>query len=165
MLYVSRYSNPILKSGDYIAVSISVGAPRWPLGYKINGELGMLKPFGLLQIEDKDTYHRGYMERLNKCGLDKIEAAVRPFFASGKDIVLLCYEDLRKEDQWCHRTMFAEWWLEQTGEIINELPDPSPQPKQAKKAYTPIAQASIPIAQPVEANEPAEYQSMQMRLF
>ena len=43
-----------------------------------------------------------------------------------KDIVLLCYEDVRKgESDWCHRTMFAKWWFEKTGEVIPELPDPS----------------------------------------
>ena len=39
---------------------------------------------------------------------------------------LLCYEDVRKgESDWCHRTMFAKWWFEKTGEVIPELPDPS----------------------------------------
>lgn len=165
MLYVSRYSNPILRSGDYVTVSISVGSPRWPLGYELNGDIGMLKPFGLLQIEDKETYHRAYMSRLNKYGLDKIEAAMRPFFASGEDVVLLCYEDLRKDDQWCHRTMFAEWWLEQTGEIINELPDPSAPPKSIKKADNTPTLTHKPTQQPDKAHEPIDNQPMQMRMF
>lgn len=53
----------------------------------------------------------------------------------GKDVVLCCYEDVRKPNEWCHRLVFAEWWYEKTGEKIEELPDPSPIPgvKKAKK--------------------------------
>lgn len=54
--------------------------------------------------------------------------------AQGKDLVLLCYEDVRIPEDWCHRTVFAEWWVENTGEIIEELPDPNP-PK-GKKVST-----------------------------
>ena len=44
----------------------------------------------------------------------------------GKDLVLLCYEDVRNLEDWCHRTMFAQWYCEHTGEIIEELKDPNP---------------------------------------
>ncbi|MDR2170525.1 MAG: hypothetical protein LBP59_10320 [Planctomycetaceae bacterium] len=40
-----------------------------------------------------------------------------------KPVVLLCYEDVSKVGQWCHRRMFAEWWENKTGEIIEELSD------------------------------------------
>ncbi len=29
----------------------------------------------------------------------------------GKPVVLCCYEDVRKPGEWCHRLVFAEWWL------------------------------------------------------
>ena len=51
----------------------------------------------------------------------------------GKELVLLCYEDVRVPGDWCHRTVFAEWWAEQTGELIEELYDPS-EPKVKKPA-------------------------------
>ena len=49
--------------------------------------------------------------------------------------MLLCYEDVRIPEDWCHRTVFAEWWAENTGEEIRELPDLMP-PKEKKKART-----------------------------
>jgi len=34
---------------------------------------------------------------------------------------LLCYESLGKPGVFCHRQIFAEWWREQTGEVVSEL--------------------------------------------
>ena len=62
----------------------------------------------------------------------------------GKDTVLLCYEDVRKgESDWCHRTMFAKWWFERTGEVIAELPDPSTPKISKAKMKTDAMQASL----------------------
>jgi len=36
-------------------------------------------------------------------------------------LVLLCWEDIRKPGEWCHRTMFAEWWAEHSGQGVLEL--------------------------------------------
>ena len=47
MIYTSRYSNPELKSGKYTAVRISVGSPRWKLGYDISGAISELMPKGI----------------------------------------------------------------------------------------------------------------------
>jgi hypothetical protein len=56
-------------------------------------------------------------------GVEKIRAALedvaRGVGAAG--VVLLCFEDLEDEGQWCHRTIFAAWWREQTGEDVVEL--------------------------------------------
>lgn len=124
MLYVSRFSNPELKSGKYTPVRISLGAPKWPLGYTIAGEIKDLMPFGLLQINDRALYEKKYRERLDRIGVDRIQAALDSFGVD-KPVVLLCYEDVRDPSQWCHRTIFAQWWLENTGEIADELTDPS----------------------------------------
>jgi hypothetical protein len=35
-------------------------------------------------------------------------------------VLLLCYEDVLAGD-WCHRKVFAEWWQEQTGQVVEEL--------------------------------------------
>lgn len=40
--------------------------------------------------------------------------------------MLCCYEDVRIPDEWCHRQLFAEWWLDKTGTAIPELKDESP---------------------------------------
>lgn len=82
--------------------------------------------------------------KLEGIGNDKIIDMVMRFEKTaadeGKDLVLLCYEDVRIPEDWCHRTVFAQWYCEMTGEIIEELPDPNPPKvkkppvqKQAKK--------------------------------
>ena len=73
-------------------------------------------------------------------GVEYIRKLIAGYELLGKDVVLLCYEDVRKgESDWCHRTIFADWWREKTGEVIPELPDPSPVKgvRKAKKADDP----------------------------
>ena len=126
-IYTSRYSNPELKSGNYTTVRISVDSPKGSLGYIIDGDIPDLMPFGLRGEEydkDKALFKREYFARLEKAGVAKIQTLLLSFKAKGKDVVLLCYEDIRKGDNyWCHRVMFAEWWLSKTGEHILELAD------------------------------------------
>lgn len=172
MLYVSRFSNPELKSGKYTPVRISLGAPKWPLGYTIAGEIKDLMPFGLLQINDRALYEMKYRERLDRIGVDRIQAALDSFGAD-KPVVLLCYEDVRDPSQWCHRTIFAQWWLENTGEIADELTDPSnvrlknPQPAQTAKAaaHAPAPSHSAAAKQMKERMKAREADEMQMRMF
>lgn len=126
MIYVSRYSNKELQTGKYTAVRISIGTPRWPLGYKLDGEIKELMPFGMKDIEDKETFRPLYYDRLEKFGFERIDAQLKRYQSLGKDVVLLCYEDVRKgPHNWCHRSVFADWWLKETGEVIPELKDVS----------------------------------------
>lgn len=126
MIYTSRYSNPELRSGNYTAVRISIGTPRWDIGFPLAGEIKDLMPFGLLDVEDSAIFKARYFEALNKKGVARIKNQLQKFETLGKSVVLLCYENIRKGDSnWCHRTMFAKWWLNQTGEKIFELVDNS----------------------------------------
>ena len=127
MMYTSRYSNPELRQNHdkYLILSISVGTPRW-MAHNIDGAINELKPFGLLNIHDKHEYRKQYIARLNEIGVDKLARVFESWQQYGKPLVLCCYEDVRKMgDNWCHRTMFAKWWQQQTGEQIDELHDPS----------------------------------------
>jgi hypothetical protein len=126
MIYTSRYSNPQLVSESCLKVKISLGSPRWQVPYGFAGEVNALKPWGLLNIQDKEVYRREYIKQLEKTGVDGILRQMKPFISQGGDVVLLCFEDIRKgENDWCHRTMFADWWTKKTGEVIEEYPDPS----------------------------------------
>jgi len=90
------------------------------------GEMIDLMPFGLLgkYDHDLDGFKKAYYKRLNAVGAQSIATQLRRFESLGKDVVLLCYEDIRTgTDNWCHRIVFAEWWKEKTSEIIEELPD------------------------------------------
>lgn len=125
-IYVSRYANKELRTGNYTAVRISLGMPRWPLGYELAGEIKELMPFGMKNIQNIEMFRPLYYQRLDGFGFARIEAQIQKFFNLGKDVVLLCYEDVRKgSHSWCHRTVFSDWWLNQTGERIGELKDDS----------------------------------------
>lgn len=126
MIYTSRFSNPELKSGKYTAVRISLGSPRWKIGYEIAGVIRDLMPVGLFKIENVEDFTPLYFARLEQAGVDKIRSQINHFERMGKPVVLLCFEDVRKPDWWCHRRVFADWWLEKTGDVIEELIDPSP---------------------------------------
>lgn len=132
MIYTSRFSNPELKSEQYTAIRISVGTPRWTLGYKLAGEMKDLMPFGLYNEKDAERFRQLYYAKLDRIGVDVIAQKLKGLEALGKPVVLLCFEDIRKGDgNWCHRRIFADWWHMKTGGIIDELPDAKPTKKRA----------------------------------
>ena len=119
-IYTARYQNPELKKGLYLPVRISMGTPAWKLGYTIAGEIRDLMPFGL-KGKGYEDFRREYASKLDKIGMGKIKLQLSRFQDGCNNVVLLCYEDVRKQGTWCHRTMFAEWWKERTGEPVEEL--------------------------------------------
>ena len=138
-IWTSRYSNRELQSGKYYPVGISLGVPKWPVGYEIKEQCYSLAPKGYMLNLEKEQYRAEYFKKLENIGNEKIVDIVSRLDnraqSEGKELVLLCYEDVRLPDDWCHRTMFAEWWAENVGEEIQELPDPSePRPKKPAKA-------------------------------
>lgn len=127
MLYTSRYQNPKLLSGGYTTVRISLGMPKWSLGYIVDVVMLDLMPYGLLgQYPAYEPFKQAYFQQMDRIGVDRIAAQLNCLESYGKDVVLLCYEDIRRPEVWCHRRAFAEWWERETGVNIPELPDPSP---------------------------------------
>lgn len=127
MIYTSRFSNPELKSDKYTVVGIVRGLPKFKLGYELAGNvIEIAPPYNLFNVYDREAFTDPYKKHLDKIGLEKISARLQKYIALGKDVALCCYEDVRKPNEWCHRLVFAEWWLEKTGCQINELRDDSP---------------------------------------
>lgn len=156
MVYTSRYSNPELKSGKYTTVRISLGTPKWPLGFNIDAEMADLMPFGLLnKFERYEDFEAAYFARLKQKGVQRILSQLQRFERLGKDVVLLCYEDIRKPDDWCHRRTFADWWLKNTGEAIPELFDPTPDPSKPRQA----------ASKRIQQTPPTTFQLEQLTLF
>jgi hypothetical protein len=83
----------------------------------------MLAPYELLGVDDRDEFEARYRERLNRFGAEEIlrvlEALAAGYAAGG--VVLLCFEDLTKPGEWCHRRIAAAWLEEQSGIEIPEL--------------------------------------------
>ena len=157
MVNTSRYSNPELKTGKYTAVRISLGTPKWPIGYNLDAEMKDLMPFGLLgKFERYEDFERAYFERLDQKGVQRILSQLQRFERLGKDVVLLCYEDIRKgPDDWCHRRTFADWWLKNTGEAIPELFDPTPDPSKPRQA----------VSKRIQETPPTTFHMEQLTLF
>ena len=157
MVYTSRYSNPELKTGKYTAVRISLGTPKWPIGYNLDAEMKDLMPFGLLgKFERYEDFERAYFERLDQKGVQRILSQLQRFERLGKDVVLLCYEDIRKgPDDWCHRRTFADWWIKNTGEALPELFDPTPDPSKPRQA----------VSKRIQETPPTTFHMEQLTLF
>ena len=126
-IYTSRFQNPELKSGKYTVVGIVRGLPKFQLGYVRSGNIfDIAPPRELFTIYDKEKFKQPYMAHLDKIGIERISAQIKRYCALGKDVVLCCYEDVRETNEWCHRLFFAEWWLKNTENKIEELPNPAP---------------------------------------
>ena len=91
MIYTSRFSNPELKTGKYTAVRISVGSPRWKVGYDISGAISELMPKGIFgKYETKAAFEVEYRKRLECIGTEYIRKLIAGYEMLGRDVVLLC---------------------------------------------------------------------------
>ncbi len=128
-IWTSRYSNKEVSGDKYYPVGISIGKPRFRLRYELREQCYSLAPKRHMLDMDMEAFKKAYYEKLEEIGKDRIISMVSNLDekarSEGKELVLLCFEDVRVEDDWCHRTIFAEWWAENVGESIKELPDPT----------------------------------------
>ena len=120
-IWTSRYSNKGLSSDKHYLVGISIGQPRFRLGYELREQCYSLAPKGYMLNMDIEAFKRAYYGKLEGIGKDRIISMVTKLDekarSEGKELVLLCFEDVRVEGDWCHRTIFAEWWAENVGGI------------------------------------------------
>lgn len=125
-LYVSRYSNPALKSGKFVTIGISLSGPRFALGHTVSKSLRCLAPSGDMQtIEDYETFRNLYIAKLDSSNAIEEVQSVLSGLTDDADVVFLCFEDIRKEGVWCHRTIFADWFSKKTSVSVFELRNPS----------------------------------------
>lgn len=123
-LATSRYAarDLILQSGR-VPIGITVGNPRWPLGYALACNLRALAPTRSMLGLPADVFEQIYRARLDDLGVDAIRSLLqRCCDDAGNDrLAVLCFEDLGKPGTSCHRRMLASWWEEKTGEDVPEL--------------------------------------------
>ena len=114
-----------LGSGDrpgIIPLGCSVGVPR-SLAWARKLRASELTPWAMVGKNaadlTPDAWKAKYLDRLERHGVDKIRARFEDVYASygERPIVLLCWE---ADPARCHRSYFAEWWFEQTGERVPE---------------------------------------------
>ena len=123
----ARYLNPNINPEIHTPVRISLGVPKFRIGYEIAGSVELLMPTPqMLSLDDEAVYRKLYFELLNHHGIRAIVEALQAVTKPGKETILLGFEDLRKPDTWCHRRMFADWIKRQTGRTIDELEEREP---------------------------------------
>ena len=119
-LYTSRWQNRALETAPVVAVGISRGTPRFPVRYRYR-RLPDLYPDGwMFGIEDDARFNEAYRKKLDRLGADRIAEGLARISREegGADLALLCYE---ADPGQCHRSAFAAWWFQQTGEVVEEL--------------------------------------------
>jgi hypothetical protein len=120
----SRYfskAQALVDASGLVPIGHTTGPPRW--GAPEAGNIGMLAPHGIDKELSEQEFTPLYVARLERFGVERIQAVLQAI-ADAYDapgVVLLCFEDLTKEGEWCHRRVFADWWLQQTGEEVPEL--------------------------------------------
>ena len=122
-LYTSRFANHALADADIAVVAISRGLPKFRIAYEIRGRIWPLAPERALFGLGEEDYHRLYRNQLDSIGATVIQRELARF-EQFSNVALCCFEDVRKQGQWCHRRLFAAWWEEHTGQAIEEYPEP-----------------------------------------
>lgn len=123
-LFTANYS--AFRDSMGTPVQISNGKPRYPVKYDLRYAVKEAYPAWALvkghkpHAEFKAAYHAA----LDQIGVETLMSRFRAIVVAEDEprLVLLCFEDLSKgADNWCHRTMFAEWWHRNTGDQVREL--------------------------------------------
>jgi len=116
-IYTSYYGKgKKLMDNNIVGISISLQVPQWFLGIQIKD----LAPDWSMMKMSKEDYEVAYRKKLDGINLKHAFRHIKSV-AKGKDVALLCYESLKKEDEWCHRTMLAKWFKDKHNFIIEEF--------------------------------------------
>lgn len=119
-LYTSYWRSPLLAEVEAEKVSISRGDAKFGLGFRYR-KLWLLCPGkATFSLADAADFERAYLAGFEEAGVDRIDGLLRGLSvdAGGKPLILLCYE---RSPQECHRSMFARFWQEKTGQEVAEL--------------------------------------------
>jgi hypothetical protein len=116
--------------GMGVPVRSTVGSPRWPLPYKLREAAPGRAMLAARKAGGTHAEFRvAYMAKLDGIGPEHFAIAARAI-SEVVPVVLLCFDKLWLPGVTCHRTVFGDWWLDRTGEVVPELgrtePDPVP---------------------------------------
>jgi hypothetical protein len=123
-LATSRYSNhELIIASGMRPIRTSIGFPRFKLKYELAGVIRALMPTRPMLKLPRPEYEALYLGKLDQVGIEELQRQFEELDPDGKGLVLLCFEDLTKPGEWCHRRMFATWFEERTGQAVPELVD------------------------------------------
>ena len=121
-LFTSYYGKlKSLEKAGIVSISISLSPPSWFNGITL---LELAPSWDMMKIS-KAKYEVAYREKLEKVNFNYIFRHIKSV-SRGKDVALLCFESLKtgRDDDWCHRTMLADWMKEKYHFTIDEWSDP-----------------------------------------
>lgn len=118
-LWTARYQNKNVGAYDMAAVRITLGYPRFRLGYEIAATMMELAPSrAMFRMTDVAEFATAYRAKLDVVGFDMIVGRLRALHEdTGQPVVLLCFE---KPGEWCHRFELSAW-LAERGVVVVEL--------------------------------------------
>jgi hypothetical protein len=106
-----------------VPVRTSNGFPRY-VRYPLTASMpGIMPERHTIKWTDRERFWTHYSRKLNSIGVDDLRGAFQTIADTFGDhrLVLMCYEDISTPGKWCHRQMFAQWWIAMTGEPVIEL--------------------------------------------
>jgi hypothetical protein len=125
-LATSRYQNKTLGESGFAPVGITRGYPRFRLGYKLFAfERSLAPTASQFQMDDRAEFTTSFLETLD-ANSEQVMATIYRHSAAAQDqgyrgIVFLCYEDVFKPEEWCHRQVLAQWLNSRHGMVVAEL--------------------------------------------
>lgn len=105
-IYTSYYGNAKkLRDANIQIIGISQGKPSFVDCPFIN----QLAPTRAMRSMSKSNYEVAYKQHLSLLNFDDIMQQIK-LLSNGRDVALCCYESLKTPNDWCHRTMLADFF-------------------------------------------------------
>ena len=112
-------------------ISISVSAPKGQSGFK---SYPALAPDRAWLKMGRAQYEPLYMAKLAKLDPQKVWGDLTAL-ADGEEPILLCWETLIKQGEWCHRRMAAAWLEQHLGHEVLEYGTKSTKEKEQPRLF------------------------------
>jgi uncharacterized protein (DUF488 family) len=126
-VWTGAYWHPQVKKsvqdGEAVAVGITLYGLKRSYGYALTDSIKELAPDRkLFLVDDYDAFYEPFMSRLENTW-PVAESRLLGVMSDnpGKDVILLCFDRLDRDGDWCHRQLVAEFiskkWAVEVGEI------------------------------------------------
>ena len=122
----SRYSaRDLIVASGLAPVRITLGAPKFPLGYQLAGEVPELAPSPRIFRLEWERFAPAYLRQLDRVDWLAVEEQLCSIAAAAGSLgcVWLCFENVLR-GEFCHRRLAARHWEAQTGYLVPELGTP-----------------------------------------
>jgi hypothetical protein len=122
-LTTSRYqARDLIVASGLAPVRVTLGAPKFALGYELAGEVRELAPrWGIFRLP-WERFAPAYVEQLDTLNWPQIEERLAQIAGVSRAVgcVLLCFEDVSAGER-CHRRLLASHWERRVGTCVPEL--------------------------------------------